>query len=628
MTALSSFLLAPQFLWFLLLIPVVVALYLLKLRRTEAVISSTMLWMKSLKDLTANAPFQRLRRNLLLLLQLIILILAIGALSRPFLKVEGMTGSHYCLVIDHSASMQTKEGNKTRLDLAKEKAIDLIDSLDSGDKVMVVAFAENAEVKIEMSDDTQRLRAAIRDIKPTDTRSNIRDVMMIAASLAPDNPDLPATIPDLQLILLSDGRLTDLDEVGARARDVTYHKIGEETFNVGIIGVRLRKNETDGAPAQTLVSVFNAHDEEIETTLTLYLNDSVIGVEEVSLNPQSTSDVVFEHPDFAEGVILVELDEEDALVLDNRAWMAIAPATTKKVLLVTEPNSSNAYYLKRALALNSEVELSEISPAAYQTTEQFELTIFDSYVPEVLPPGSSVFFNELPKLDGLVTTGSLESPPILSVERNHPVMRYLNPENVGITRTTTFSVPQGSKTLLTTRGSPLIADVSRDGRQLLVVGFNISESDWPLKLSFPIFVQNVVKWVPTRGTSHQQFIQAGTPIELLPDIERMDVRIETPTGETHAIRVEPSHPAYFGATSNVGIYSIGTGEEEYSVAANLTHAEESNIHPSDTLAFGRGTIKATQKPVRSTRELWPWFVLAALIVLQLEWWVYSRRAWI
>ena len=422
--------------------------------------------------------------------------------------------------------------------------------------------------------------------------------------------------------------MTDLEEVGARARDVTYHKIGEETFNVGIVGLRLRKNETQGAPAQTLVSVFNAHDEAINTTLTLHLNDSVIGVEEVSLKSQTTSDVVFEHPDFTEGVIRVELDEEDALMLDNQAWMAINPLSTKNVLLVSATDSSSGYYLKRALALNPEVVLSEISPAAYQSTDQYDLTIFDSFVPGTLPAGTSVFFNGLPNLAGLVATGSLESPPILAVERTHPVMRYLNPENVGITRTTMYSEPEGSLALMTTRGSPLISDVSRDGRQLLVVGFDLSESDWPIKLSFPIFVQNVVKWVPSQGTSHQQFIQSGTPIELLPEIERKDVRITTPTGETHTIRVEPSHPAYFGATSRVGVYSVANGEEEYSIAANLNHVEESNIRPSDTLAFGRGTIVATEKPVRSTREMWPWFVLAALGVLQLEWLVYSKRAWI
>jgi len=157
---LNSFLLAPAMLAFLGLIPIVVLLYILKLRRTEIVIPSTMLWLKSLQDVTANAPFQRLRKNLLLLLQILVLLALVFALSRPFVKAEGMRGSNVAVIIDRSASMQTREDGGTRLDLAKEAALEMVDNLRGGDRMMVVTFENSADVLLELTDDRRRLRDA------------------------------------------------------------------------------------------------------------------------------------------------------------------------------------------------------------------------------------------------------------------------------------------------------------------------------------------------------------------------------------------------------------------------------------------------------------------------------------
>ena len=62
-------------------IPILV-LYMLRLRRRDVLVSSTLLWQRLLRDREANTPWQRLRRNLLLFLQLAILALLTLALAR------------------------------------------------------------------------------------------------------------------------------------------------------------------------------------------------------------------------------------------------------------------------------------------------------------------------------------------------------------------------------------------------------------------------------------------------------------------------------------------------------------------------------------------------------------------
>src|SRR6267143_704713 len=67
----------------------IIALYFLKLRRRPVRVPSTLLWRRSLEDLHVNSLFQRLRRNLLLFLQLLAVLLAMLALLVP--RVQGTT---------------------------------------------------------------------------------------------------------------------------------------------------------------------------------------------------------------------------------------------------------------------------------------------------------------------------------------------------------------------------------------------------------------------------------------------------------------------------------------------------------------------------------------------------------
>src|SRR5512140_2917700 len=103
-------------------VPALLILYFLKLRRREQLISSTLLWKRAVQDLQVNAPFQRLRKNLLLFLQLLVLGAAVFALGRPIIQTAVAEEERVVLLIDRSASMNTREGNDSRLEQAKEQA--------------------------------------------------------------------------------------------------------------------------------------------------------------------------------------------------------------------------------------------------------------------------------------------------------------------------------------------------------------------------------------------------------------------------------------------------------------------------------------------------------------------------
>ena len=101
----SVALLNPLALIGLIVVPAVVALYFLKLRRRERVIPSTLLWTQVIRDARANTPFQRLRASLLLILQVLAALLIVFALARPSVLASRAAADTIILMIDTSASM-------------------------------------------------------------------------------------------------------------------------------------------------------------------------------------------------------------------------------------------------------------------------------------------------------------------------------------------------------------------------------------------------------------------------------------------------------------------------------------------------------------------------------------------
>ncbi|NCC37365.1 MAG: VWA domain-containing protein, partial [Chloroflexia bacterium] len=147
--------------------PLIVAMYLLKLRREDRPVSSTFLWRRMVRDVEANAPWQKLRRNLLLLLQLLLMLLLVFALARPFVAAQGISGTNLIIILDRSASMGATDEVPNRLAVAKQRARQLVDQLPDGGRATIIATGGEMEVPAAATADRRELREAIEGIQLT-----------------------------------------------------------------------------------------------------------------------------------------------------------------------------------------------------------------------------------------------------------------------------------------------------------------------------------------------------------------------------------------------------------------------------------------------------------------------------
>ncbi len=637
-------------------VPALVALYFLKLRRREVVVPSTLLWRKAVQDMQVNAPFQKLRRNLLLLLQLLILGALLVAMARPAIDAAAAPGQRVVILMDHSASMNATDGEPTRLDEARRRAQAIVDSLD-GAAAMVVSFAEQARVVEQFTSDRSRLREAVARVEATDQRARLIPALQLiepyAAEAAADDDAA------LMVYVVTDGRVhrpassPPLSLQGARIR---YVAVGSDDAaavdNVGIVAFSARRSFDEPEQVRVLARVANYGPRELTTDLTLRVDGSARRVEALRLAPADEAGPGTETVQFAftsEDAALVEIshDHRDQLAADDTARLMLAPARRLRVLLVPKGNS----FLERVIDSVGVRELVTMSPdrfeqqsaaslrrGGWQDTSAeaggYDAIVFDRYSPDDVPPVDSLYCGAAPPMDRLTLRPARDDDPaaqaVLDWQRGHSVMRHVALDHVVLRRPGRLAVPRDGRILATAQTGPVIAEVQRDGVRHIVASFDVMESNWPLYVSFPVFMSNVVQVLGLGALADEAALayRTGQTVALPVPVAGDALRYEGPA----TLAVRPSGAgAVVEPLPRVGLYRARGGEVEppYDrLAVNLLNAVESDIRPVAELdvasgGTGQATAARDDSPVR--REVWPWFAAAALAVLMLEWLVYTRR---
>ncbi|MGI6456654.1 MAG: vWA domain-containing protein [bacterium] len=632
----------PSALFFAFFIPAVIVLYLLKLKRTDLQIPSTLLWRRSLEDLKANTPFQKLKRNLLLLLQLIIIALLTFAVARPVLQLGGLKGQSFVVLIDNSASMSATDVKPARLEEAKQKAIQLVNDMSRDDRMMVIAFSSQAEVLCPFERRKGALRDVIERIQPTDRPTQINEALKIAESAV-------EVQPHVEVFILSDGRFPLSADAPLAALNTHYIPIGNSADNIGIIDLVVRRDYAQQQHHEVLVGIQNCGTQKKEVYVELFGTGNILAsaatgsatattntpgneVEERNLmdarrlviEPGASEQVIFTNPGYFPEQIEVEVDSKDVLASDNKAW-AIIPATEPiDVLLVTSANE----YLQRALNLDPRVRLANVAPAAYAGPGNYDLVVFDNFAPPALIEGNYFFINAVPPLPEWSSGEMIEFPMIVDWDRMHPLLRYVNLENLTIKESLNIGTPAWATIIAEARETPLIVAVEQENIRILMTAFDIYNTNWPLRVSFPIFITNVVHWFDEGKDAGSLIRKTGEVLTLeQPEGQFTEAVLLLPDGSRHVIRFPDNTSYYFGDTRHAGIYTYlvdGIVQERFAV--NLLSVDESTIVPVNSLQSERSEVVGDENAIEMNREIWRTLAVIALIVLCVEWYIYTKRA--
>ena len=644
-------------------VPALLILYFLKLRRREMPVSSTILWRKAIQDLQVNAPFQRLRRNLLLLLQLLMLLFLCLALSRPVSNYTPGAAKLSVILVDRSGSMSAFEdfnGSKhTRLEEAKRQAKSLVDSMGRKESAMVIAFDDSAEVMQPLTTDAAALRNAIDSIQPTDRRSKLKLAYKLAEAQVKFYPEQLRPNEKPTVFVYSDGRIADAKELSVQA-DIRYTKIGrDDTSNIAVVSLSAKRNYERPTEVQVFARLANFGPEPISTDVQLTVDGQVRGTAtDLVLLPERWNDPDFKKTKEQEklrakdsvnfqkielmtaAVLRLEQMKKDALASDDVAMVVVPPPKAMSVLLVTDGN----YFLQRALDAMNLQHPDTLSPVAYEEKkpQTYDVLIFDRYEPKFMPAsGNFLWFGALAsglKLKVMKQgneTVIVKDTMVLDWKREHPILRGLQLGKMYVGEAIKLQVPIETETLVEGFKAPLVL-LHREGRTThLVCTFDLLQSNWPLRLSFPIFMHNALQYLAL-GTDmdvRESFAPGATPKIPRTNLQRIEaekgaplkeLKLDGPMGKK-IVKVPDSGDVVLPALDKVGLYTLDPPVPQFEkIAVNLLDSAESNLLP---LSQPPGGGVATEAQAGKSRlELWWWIVAcAALPLLVVEWWVYTRR---
>jgi Ca-activated chloride channel family protein len=606
--------LAPAAFLFALTLPVVVVFYLLKRKRVVKLVPSTLLWQKFLAETQANAPFQRLRHNWLLLIQLLLLLIAVLALARPYFAGTTKGGRILVAILDASASMQSTDETPNRFETARKQAMQLVETLHPDDKMVVLTAAGTTEVKQSPTSEKAALRRAIEAARPSDSPTRLTDALKLAETLIQNNVKA-------EIHLFSDGATDSLADFESKALPMVYHSVGTRHVNVGIVNLDVKSNPDNPVQRAIFTTILNASTNDQQVQAELVFEDQVVGVKSLVLKPKESSPQVFITDQARDGVFNVRLTANDDLSVDNRASIVSLLPQPTKVLLVTPGNR----FLEKAIKAIPTVEMAKVEQLT-DNAEAFDLVVLDNVTPVVWPKPNVIAIH-VAHTNLFAGWKPIETPPIVDWKSSHPLLRFVNFDNVGIAETLEVKTPTWAIPLVESPTTPLIVAGELNRQRLVWVGFDTLQSTWPLRISFPIFIANAIEWLnPATERALMLSVRAGDPFRVSVPDTVLSAEITLPDGSKRTREIDNNRKELlFGETQKQGVYKVTAGTNQITFCVNLLDNLETDTTPRKEIQFG-SYAKVTSATTRQANlEFWRWFALTALIVLLFEWWYYHRR---
>jgi hypothetical protein len=519
--------------------------------------------------------------------------------------------------------MKAIDVEPNRLGVARQEVKKMVEGLSGSDRMLLAQMDASVRPLSTMTSEIADLKSGLAGLEASDTRADFRRALGFAL-------DSLRGLSKPEIIVVSDGALGDLErvekDVDLSRVQLSYIKVGKSSRNLAITEFSVRRYPLDKSRYEVMLELTNTNDKPAKAELTLLGDGNIVDVTELSLKPNES--LARFYKDLAgasrtlEASIKMADGKPDDLPADDHAYALMPERRRARVLVVTEGNT----YLEAALLLDEYLDVEVIAPGQYPPREKFDVTIYDAVAPRHESRTGHALYLAPPKEGSPVELGrTIEMFGFDTWDKKSPLLRWMAMADIQVAKGHAFKPTREQKVVGASDQGPILVSGTRAGQRYVTIGFNPRDSDFVLRVGWPLFILNTVNSFVEEDTSYVSSFRTGE-VWRVPAPSTIDTAtLVEPGGKRRKVPVKEGRAFYLG--EHAGFYKLEAPETPpLAFAANLSDMQESHIRPASKLEIGKHKAGAApQFKIGVRREIWIYLLLVVIGVSLVEWLTYHRR---
>lgn len=587
---------------------IIIALYLIKNKYREQTIASTYLWTLSEQFLKKKRPLKKINNLLPLILQILVVCLLTIALVNPTFTIRGKA-DNICFILDASGSMNMRYHSSTRFELAKDKICDMINSSYTGSDYTLVLSGVEPQVIFEKETNKQYINEVIKNLEVEQCSSNVDKALELVKNFYNKNGIT-------KTYLLSDQIYNDTS-------NIEVINFANEELNYSIVDARYTlKNNFINVYADVI-----AYGKDATANLTISLDNQEQIKEEIVLEKNIEENLKYEIPLKDFNKIAIRIDNQDLLALDNETILYNSTKAERSNILLV---SSSPFYLKSILQAIG-CNLTIIEPNKYQSQQDYDIYIFDSFTPTSLPlKGATWLINtnqNIPNSGFVVQDDiTLDNGGIMRYENDssylyNKLTKNVKNNSISFNHYMKYGIYRDFTTILSYQRSPLVfAGYNDNGNREIVFAFDFHNSDFPLLYDYIVLMNNFINYsFPQTIESNYYTVGDKLDINWVDDYDY--IKITSPQGKISYLEqtIDSAYPL-----TEVGTYTIETSFEEtiktYTIYSCFDNKESNCFTTSASLSLD---VNQNNIVINAIYDKIYIYIIILLAFFVLDWGIYA-----